>query len=232
MAEPRLRRAASVAEAGSILAPSPPQPSLQDAISTAAQNSISTEELREYFECPVCYEVPRPSSRIFACSQGHMMCESCRPQLTTCPICRIAITPENQTRLYFAERLLEERVPVQCKFADFGCTVELVGNLMKQHEESGVCPFEPVKCDNKDNGCDEKVCRMKRLEHLTLCEFRLVDCPIENCKMQVVHKKLVQHIQRQHFGLFNSTENYGRLMILIFLISLIANIIFGYLIYF
>ena len=32
--------------------------------------SISTEELREYFECPVCLVVPRPGCPIFACPQG------------------------------------------------------------------------------------------------------------------------------------------------------------------
>ncbi len=160
-----------------------------------------------------------------------MMCQNCRPQLTTCPICRIDVTPENQTRLYFAERLLEERVPVQCKFADLGCQLELIGNLMRRHEEEG-CPYEPVKCENKEFGCEQKISRNKRGEHKGVCEYRLVNCPIENCKMSVVHKKLVVHIQQQHYSLFSSTDNYGRLFLIIFLLSLLANLVFMYLFYF
>ena len=59
---------------------------------TGISSSISTEEIREYFECPICLLVPRPGTPIFACSQGHMVCNVCRPQIRLCPICRIAIT--------------------------------------------------------------------------------------------------------------------------------------------
>ena len=59
---------------------------------TGVSSSISTEEIREYFECPICLLVPRPGTPIFACSQGHMVCNVCRPQIRLCPICRIAIT--------------------------------------------------------------------------------------------------------------------------------------------
>ena len=37
-------------------------------------------------ECPVCLE--EASSPIFMCSQLHLVCSSCRPQLTQCPECR------------------------------------------------------------------------------------------------------------------------------------------------
>ena len=186
---PRTRRGGGTTSA----APSP--------MENILSKSISTEELREYFECPVCFVVPRPGSPIFACPQGHMLCNQCRPRIFNCPICRISINDDNQMRLYFAERLLEEKVPAQCKFAQFGCTLELTGPDLFKHE-SEECPFEPMSCDYNHRGCKQKVNRAKKPGHLQTCDFRLVDCPFfSDCKAQVIHKKLKVHLSTEHFGL-------------------------------
>ena len=116
-------------------------------------SSISTEELREYFECPVCLSPPRPGANIFACAQGHMICHSCRPRVNSCPVCRITVTENNHLRLYTIERLFEDKVPSECKFSELGCDVELTGQLLLQHESQ--CPFEQIKCDFNDRGCGE-----------------------------------------------------------------------------
>ena len=63
-----------------------------------------------------------------------------------------------------------------------------------QHE-NGRCPFEPVNCDFDHRGCTETVSRAKKIEHLEICQFRLVDCPIPKCKMQIVKKKLINQTQ-------------------------------------
>jgi len=190
---------------------------------TGISTSISTEEIREYFECPICLLVPRPGTPIFACSQGHMVCNVCRPQIRLCPICRIAITEENQQRLYFAERLLEDKVPAECKFSEFGCEVELIGYLLMQHE-NGKCPFEPVNCDFNHRGCVETVSRAKKFDHVEHCSFRLVDCPIPSCKVQIVKKKLIHHLKEAH-GNPDTLMSHRTLMIL-FLLSVLLNVIF------
>ena len=73
---------------------------------TIPRNSI----LEKDFECPVCYEVRNiinflsallniifsppqvmsPPSRIFQCSNGHLICEECkqRQEIRSCPTCR------------------------------------------------------------------------------------------------------------------------------------------------
>ena len=152
-----------------------------------------------------------------------MVCSVCRPQIRTCPICRISITEANQQRLYFAERLLEDKVPAQCKFSEFGCDVELIGYLLIQHE-NGKCPFEPLNCDFNHRGCVEKVSRAKKREHLQLCPFRLVDCPIPECKVQVVKKKLIHHLKESHGNTETLISN--RTIMILFLISVLLNIIF------
>lgn len=190
--------------------------------STPISRSISTEEIREYLECPVCYHVPRPGAPIFACAQGHMICDQCRPQVDHCPICRISITVENQQRLYFAERLIENKIPAQCKFTHLGCEVELIGHLLMQHE-NGRCPFEPINCDYDHRGCDEKISRARKSEHIKSCIFRLVDCPIPECKVQIMQKKLVKHLKEIHG---NQQLLSNQALMLLFVMSIVLNLIF------
>ena len=40
--------------------------------------------------CPVCYEALKPPKRIFQCTSGHLVCETCKsqPMLRGCPTCR------------------------------------------------------------------------------------------------------------------------------------------------
>ena len=45
-----------------------------------------------------------------------------QPRIDICPTCRVPFDGQPY-RLYFAERLLEERVPIACRFADDGCKV-------------------------------------------------------------------------------------------------------------
>ena len=48
----------------------------------AANNS----DLASYFECPVCFDYALPP--IMQCQSGHIVCQSCRQKLATCPTCR------------------------------------------------------------------------------------------------------------------------------------------------
>lgn len=218
---PRTRRGAASISSESLTTSSSSQSS------SSVTRSISTEEIREYLECPICYHVPRPGAPIFACAQGHMICSQCRPQIETCPICRISITEENQQRLYFAERLLEDKIPAQCKFNHLGCQVELIGHLLAQHE-NGQCPFEIIQCDFDHRGCSEKIARAKKPQHLRNCQFRLVDCPIPDCKNQVVQNKLVAHLKEMH-GRQPLLQVSNQTLFILFLISVLLNLFFMFL---
>ena len=48
---------------------------------------------QEQFACPVCMELLKPPSRIFQCSEGHILCENCKenPSLVHCPQCRVVL---------------------------------------------------------------------------------------------------------------------------------------------
>ena len=207
--------------------------------------SISSEEIREYFECPVCllvrkplflfcpfinsstliFKVPRPGRPIYSCLNGHLVCSECTPRIQSCPICRAPINENNRMRLYFAERFIEDKVPNECKFSEFGCDVCEVGAELLRHEKD--CAFEPLNCDFNHRGCQEKVARAKKTDHLAICDFRLCDCPMPECKAKVIHKNLITHLREFHFGL--DTTHY---FMHIFLISLAINIVIYIVMYF
>ena len=42
---------------------------------------------KDILECPVCYATIKQTP-IYQCRNGHVVCENCRPRLTTCPTCR------------------------------------------------------------------------------------------------------------------------------------------------
>lgn len=94
----------------------------------------------------------------------------------------------------FAERLLEERVPVPCRFADHGCNEELLLRFLTKHERE--CPRKPTLCAN--DGCSLTTSRAEANVHAAKCEYRTSECPIESCGIKVVYRSLGAHIERKH----------------------------------
>merc|ERR1719369_864509 len=43
---------------------------------------------RMELECPVCLEEMCPPTSIWQCSTGHVLCQTCRYKVKTCPSCR------------------------------------------------------------------------------------------------------------------------------------------------
>ena len=163
--------------------------------------TLSVEDLRNYLECPICLETPnRPP--IFQCNKGHLICSSCRPRVRVCPVCRVRLPSiSNTNRLLFAERLVQDRLPVPCKYADDGCPVELVSTPLARHEED--CPFRPRSCPNRNKGCKQLVTDKTCKDHMAKCRYRIVECPIQDCsiqkQIQIIAKDLEIHLREEHF---------------------------------
>ena len=62
-------------------------------------------EMEEELECPVCFEVS-DTAPIFKCPEDHLMCRSCRPRLSVCPLCRAQLGHKYQ-RFRGAERVAQ-----------------------------------------------------------------------------------------------------------------------------
>ena len=125
-------------------------------------------------------------------------------------------------RLYFAERLLEEKVPAFCRH---GCGQEFTGHLLFKHE-SEECPEQPMSCDYNHRGCKEKVVRSKKADHTLHCDYRQVDCPFEDCKEQVTQRQLMKHIKVGHLGLRHQQMQQ------VLICSLVINVLFAILFFF
>ncbi len=63
------------------------------------------------FECPVCFEVPKPPLKIFQCSNGHSLCELCLGMLEQmeCPMCREDFTVKEPIRNRYLEDHMERK---------------------------------------------------------------------------------------------------------------------------
>lgn len=107
------------------------------------QTPASTE-VAKLLECPVCYDIVLPP--IVLCSGGHHVCNTCRPQLQTCPTCRGTFT---NVRDRFAEEFLDQICSIRCKYASQGCTVSLPGRQLVEHQSK--CNFRFVM-NSKING--------------------------------------------------------------------------------
>jgi len=54
--------------------------------------------IESHLECPVCLETA--SSPIYQCQESHLICDSCRPQVASCPECRITYKGPKQRNRY------------------------------------------------------------------------------------------------------------------------------------
>jgi E3 ubiquitin-protein ligase SIAH1 len=101
------------------------------------------KSLLKNLECPVCMEYMTPP--IILCENGHNICNSCRPNLDTCPNCRHPIL---QARNYALEDLCY-KLNYPCKFREEGCEEMFSGVLIKEHQAvchhgTHTCPLDRV----------------------------------------------------------------------------------------
>ena len=108
--------------------------------------SGSHTDLAVLFECPVCFDYVLPP--IHQCDSGHLICTTCRPKLNnSCPSCR---GPLGSVRNLAMEKVAET-VKFPCKYASLGCTLRLLHNEKRTHEE--VCEHRPYMCPCPGTSC-------------------------------------------------------------------------------
>jgi len=122
---------------------------------------VNSDRFKSILECPVCLEVPR-SKPIFHCtSNGHLICGNCHPKLEECPKCR---GPLGNCRSLILENMLDVvQLSHVCKFSKEGCEVELVEDLLVDHEKK--CQYRLVNCPEAD--CEAKISLSKVVDHIS-----------------------------------------------------------------
>ncbi|XP_054920722.1 E3 ubiquitin-protein ligase sina-like [Dermacentor andersoni] len=105
-------------------------------VSEMASRLVS--ELARLFRCLACGECVRPP--IVQCSQGHLICVSCREKDSTCPEC---LAPIGDTRVPSMEKVAAI-IFTPCRHSIHGCRAQLTFSDQREHEKN--CEFRPFSC--------------------------------------------------------------------------------------
>lgn len=109
----------------------------------------------------MCFK--RLESPVHCCSNGHAICNICKPGVGSyCPTCRNTFTGYQNTLL----NNLLEIFPFNCKFADEGCDERSKPEELKKHEE--ICDYRTIKCLLQKNGqlCSDEISLPKYTNHI------------------------------------------------------------------
>ncbi|XP_067121342.1 E3 ubiquitin-protein ligase sina-like, partial [Centruroides vittatus] len=104
--------------------------------------------LTTLLSCPICYTVVHPP--VYQCTNGHIVCSSCRQRITTCPTCRETL---GHIRSLVAEQIAST-LQLPCTNESYGCTALLKEADRATHENT--CPFRPVDCPFTLHNCNWK----------------------------------------------------------------------------
>ncbi|PSN44224.1 hypothetical protein C0J52_19744 [Blattella germanica] len=83
------------------------------------------------------------------CSNGHNLCNTCRPQFRNCPTCRGKMLSNLRN---FTAEIVSRNITHSCRFKTAGCTAQLAAAYKLQHEEE-VCRHRPLRCPFFMMGC-------------------------------------------------------------------------------
>ena len=100
-------------------------------------------------ECPVCHQTPRQAP-IFGCLNGHIICDTCRPKVSSCPLCR---TGTISCRQRFAEQYVQYARDIGRHFPCTNapaCTHTAPIPELSDHEKT--CKFTPFPCPGHHRG--------------------------------------------------------------------------------
>ena len=112
------------------------------------KSHISNDELTPL--CSVCEEIPRIQTtnfKVIQCENGHIICQHCRPEIETCPICRAT---QIDNRNLFVEDFIKtklENKPYKCRHYPCKVTMKMMEGKLAGHEH--YCIFREADCANK-----------------------------------------------------------------------------------
>jgi hypothetical protein len=122
--------------------------------------------------CSFCFGVLRNTRQ---CPNGHMYCLRCIIQSlereSSCPVCRIFLTPELLSVNRFADNFIAE-LEIRCQ----NSSCDWRGPCRDLNQHFDICGFSLTKCLNHDSGCPIVIERMHVSEHTEVCEYQPVPC--------------------------------------------------------
>eukprot|EP00092_Neocalanus_flemingeri_P038390 GFUD01041796.1.p1 GENE.GFUD01041796.1~~GFUD01041796.1.p1 ORF type:complete len:258 (+),score=54.16 GFUD01041796.1:73-846(+) len=131
---------------------------------------MDASKLKTYLKCPVCLDIPR--SKIFACSNGHKICESCYDKIRTTANMNAMLCPNGR-----------------CKYDN---------PPRRNRDLEYIVENSDVKLSCSRPLCQVEMAKDNLLKHEVECEFRTVPCPHTTCEKEIVFKQVEDHIKRVH----------------------------------
>ena len=146
-------------------------------------------KLEESLECPVCYKIPR-NLPISCCEAGHIVCQSCRSRVTSCPTCRGSLDSNLINSLAGNQIMFVDH---KCKFSFYGCEIKMKLEQIVVHEET--CLERTVTCPAVQ--CKEEVQLRKFNEHASK----------KRCTTSTMSNFGVANVSKYCGILFNQNQN-------------------------
>ncbi|XP_067129344.1 E3 ubiquitin-protein ligase SIAH1B-like [Centruroides vittatus] len=119
----------------------------------------STEDaVTSLLTCPVCYDLAQPP--VYQCTNGHLICSSCRPRIDLCPTCRESL---GHIRSLVVEQLAST-LSFPCAHQSYGCPFR--APLLQREEHQKSCHFRPMTCPFPESRCSWEGDHTTLLTHL------------------------------------------------------------------
>jgi len=106
--------------------------------SGSGEMDITSWDVLEELECPVCMEYM--TSPIPMCTNGHNICNTCKPKVDHCALCREQLS---ESRCWLLENIIE-KIKFRCQYYTEGCEFITTAQFIKSHEAG--CPDRPFDC--------------------------------------------------------------------------------------
>lgn len=120
----------------------------------------------ETLTCPICKSCFRPDQKVWTCENGHYACETCRPKLPHCAVCRQGPIKYRICSLQGIAVEASKYLNFPCRWRLQGCEASLKSTLLNQHER--LCSRRVVGCPGKyGKSCQWSGSLLQIMEHAT-----------------------------------------------------------------
>ena len=153
--------------------------SMQTAVSDIGK-SVLTE-----LECAACKEYMVPPINI--CMDGHNICNTCSPTVSSCPTCKQWLLKIRNVSL----ENLSLQMQFPCRYSKYGCKNTFSYNAFREHE--AICGYSPQPCP------------VDYLSFKMLCNWTGIAKDVKN-HLQTAHKNLCEDYKAQHLLLLPSSN--------------------------
>ncbi|XP_003708183.2 uncharacterized protein LOC100876261 [Megachile rotundata] len=154
--------------------------------------------LEELLQCCVCLDIP--DSMVLQCSNGHLICDSCRRRLELCPICSQQFI---QTKCLLAEDIISRMEDIKMSIAE-----EIVEKL-QQREQQSVFTQTTFVTDAK---CTATQTDDNTVQDRKVQKKQLYQCQIGRCNFKTFYKVLLQHLTERHRNVFYNIYQEGEVI--------------------